>query len=543
MRMTRWPAVALAIAALVVVFPAAGAARRAAQRLCVGAGNGCYATLQDALDHASDGDRIQLGHGTFAGGVTVLKSVTIEGAGPAETIISGGGPVVAIGQFGDLDADKRTVSITGVTITGGVTGGLPGLPFIARGGGIDIRSGPSGTVGATVTIRNSVITGNRVAPQATIDSGEPCPGGADCRFALAIGGGIVDVGRLTLIHSVVSGNMAGGPNASEAAGGGIWTATNGGPGALTLIDSTVAGNTASVVAPNGRFAQGGGVHVQDGEALVVRDSAISGNTASVRNTFGPGVDMFAGFGGLHTGGSGTAVIENTRITGNVASADDPNAPIGVADAALGIGISDFCACGETLDLKGSVIRRNHTILHAASSDNGPSGGVVEIDGQATVTDTEISDNTTSFDNDGSAWAFGTFFTIDYDAGAIVVRNSAIRDNTVTVRARSGPATIWGAGIMNAGPLELHGVDVSRNAGWAFGDSGVAQGGGIWNGRPFDPGDPAPQLTLDHTRVTRNTLFGSPGVTVRGGGLYTPGFQVSAIDTVIERNRPDDCFGC
>ncbi len=58
-----------------------------------------------------------------------------------------------------------------------------------------------------------------------------------------------------------------------------------------------------------------------------------------------------------------------------------------------------------------------------------------------------------------------------------------------------------------------------------------------------PGDPAPQLTLDHTRVTRHTLFGTPGVAVQGGGLYTPGFQVSAIDTLIERNRPDQCFGC
>lgn len=125
----------------------------------------------------------------------------------------------------------------------------------------------------------------------------------------------------------------------------------------------------------------------------------------------------------------------------------------------------------------------------------------------------------------------------------MVKGSAIRDNTVTVRPASGPATIWGAGIMNAGPLELHGVDVSRNAGWAFGDSGVAQGGGIWNSRPFDLGDPAPQLTLDHARITRNRLFGTPGVAVQGGGLYTPGFQVSAIDTLIDRNRPDQCFGC
>ena len=431
------------VVALVAAFPAGSAARRASASVCVGGGNGCYATLQDALDHAPDGGVVRLGPGTFAGGVTVLKSVTIEGAGPAATIISGGGPVITIGSFDDPNSDKQTVSIAGVTITGGMTTGLPGLDFIARGGGIDIRSGPSGTVGATVTIRNSVVTGNRVAPQSTVDAGEQCDG-SECQFGLAIGGGIVDVGRLTLIHSVVSDNTVGGPDASDAAGGGIWTATNGGPGSLTLVDSTVTNNRARVVAPNGRFAGGGGVYVQDGEALVVRDSTISDNLASVTNALGPDVGMFAGFGGLHAGGHGTAVIENSRITGNIASGDDPNAPIGAADSALAVGVSDFCACGETLELTGTVIRGNRTFTRASSGDNGPSGDAVEIDGQATVADTEISGNSSTVDDGGSGWAMGALFTIDYDAGAVVVRDSAVRDNTVTVRARSGPARIWGA---------------------------------------------------------------------------------------------------
>ena len=208
MRMKATLPVVLVLAALVAAFPAGGAAKRAGTTLCVGAGNGCYATLQAALDHAGNGDRIRLGHGTFAGGVTVRASVSIEGSGPDATIIQGGGPVITIGVAGEPDADTLDVSITGVTITGGITTGPPDLPFIARGGGIEIPGGPSGTLGATVTIRNSVITGNRAAPQSTVDSGEPCPGGGDCRFALAAGGGIVDIGRLTLIHSVVSDNTA-----------------------------------------------------------------------------------------------------------------------------------------------------------------------------------------------------------------------------------------------------------------------------------------------------------------------------------------------
>jgi hypothetical protein len=273
----------------------------------------------------------------------------------------------------------------------------------------------------------------------------------------------------------------------------------------------------------------------------VRNSTISDNTASVSNMLPPSVDAFAGFGGLRTGGFGSAVIENTNITGNVASMTDPTGAPGVADSALAVGFSDFCPCGQTLDLRNSLITGNSTILRAGSSDNGPNGGVVEIDNQATVDNTQITGNTIDFRNQGSAWATGTFSASDNDAGAIVVSNSSIRNNTVTARAASGPVTVFGGGVQNVGALELDNTNVSANAVWAFGDTGEAQGAGIWN-TGFDPSN-NPQLTLQNTNVTRNTLFGTSGVTRQGGGLYTPGFTVSAINTLIDRNQPDQCFGC
>src|SRR4051812_11226646 len=91
--------------------------------LCVGAEAGCFATVQAAVDAARDGDTIRLRAGTFAGGVIVDKSVTIDGSGARETVIAGGGPVVTIGEFGA--AEEPTVSISGVTITGGPTTGGP----------------------------------------------------------------------------------------------------------------------------------------------------------------------------------------------------------------------------------------------------------------------------------------------------------------------------------------------------------------------------------------------------------------------------------
>ncbi len=57
-------------------------------------------------------------------------------------------------------------------------------------------------------------------PSTTTDSGEPCPDGSNCLFAGGFGGGIADVGRLTLINTIVRDNVAGGgPVASDGAGG------------------------------------------------------------------------------------------------------------------------------------------------------------------------------------------------------------------------------------------------------------------------------------------------------------------------------------
>src|SRR5215470_10300912 len=169
-RLTRYLAVATLVAACVAGGAAAHA--RAAATLCVGGGTGCYQALQPAFDAAHDGDTIKIAPGTYVGGVTIDASVKIVGAGAGKTIINGGGPVLTIGAFGA--SSEPTVSIDGVTITGGVTRSSPeSVPLTGKegvyalGGGIEIPANADFTGGATVTITNSVITGNRVAPTAT----------------------------------------------------------------------------------------------------------------------------------------------------------------------------------------------------------------------------------------------------------------------------------------------------------------------------------------------------------------------------------------
>ena len=513
-------------------------AAAAPRTLCVGGKPGCFATVQPAVNAAHDGDTIVIAPGTYPGGININVNVALVGAGSGSTTIKGGGPVLTIGVFGVPTGP--TVSITGVTITGGVTTSAPTsdgpITSAGVGGGVYIA------FGATVTIRSSVITGNRATPSSTSDSGEPCPGGSDCRSAGGLGGGIAEVGRLTLINTTVSNNVAGGSLASDAGGGGIWTATGGGPGALTLINSTVTGNSASVAAPNGRFASGGGIEVQDGEAFTVTGSVVSGNTASVTSSYPSGIDTFADSGGIHIGGSGSATIQGSRITGNVVSADDPAASTGAGSAALGVGFSDFCVCSQTLVLKDAVISGNRTTVNGG--DGSFAGNAMEIDSPATVSNTAVTGNSISITGTGAATALGAVFAFDGQSQPIVMRNVAISGNTVRASSTTGPATVQGAGLINGGLLELHNVLVTRNTGATTGTSGFAEGGGIWNGQPFgSDGAPTPSLLMDNTAVLGNALTASAGLPVQGGGVFTSGFPITQHNSLIARNAPDQCFGC
>ena len=241
-----------------------------AASLCVASKPGCFATLQAAVNAARNGDTITIAPGTYAGGVTIDVSVTIAGAGAGSTVIRGGGPVLTIGTYGA--SAEPTVSISGVTITGGVARSSPeSMPFagqdgvIARGGGVEIPPNAGFTGGATVTIDNSVITGNLADPTHALPLGPPCPGGVSCPFAQAAGGGVDNWGTLTLVNTTVSNNRIGSATGlaavvSDADGGAIANEL----GALTVTNSTISGNQASATAPNGRFADSGGMFLDGG---------------------------------------------------------------------------------------------------------------------------------------------------------------------------------------------------------------------------------------------------------------------------------------
>ena len=512
--------------------PASGAS------LCVGNGAGCLLTIKTALDAAHDGDTIHVGPGTFAGGFTIAKSVRLVGSGARSTVIRGGGTVVTIGTFGATV--EPTVRISGVTITGGISRssslsvawtGEEGV--IALGGGVEIPPNADFSGGATVTITDSEIRGNQVAPSHTLPSGGAvCPGGP-CPFAIAAGGGIDNWGSLTLTNASVTDNLVGsasGPSdlASDADAGGIvsWQ------GSLTVIDSTISGNQASATAPNGRFAEAGGIFALGG-SLTITNSAVTDNHASLEASLPDSVDLAAIGGGMHIGGGvSTATISGTTISGNSVSMTNT---IGYTNAFSGGIHSDI-----DTDLRGDVIEDNlvssNTLAGSTSFALGDSGAGEILSG--TITDTRFSGNSVTV---GSSGVFASAI-----AGAIVfrgaLRNVVMTDNGVVVSAPNGDVFAAGGGLVEDwGGVIVNDSSVSRNTVDATGLGGSALGGGIFDAA-IDFGPPGGPLLVAGSRVERNVASGGPRIDIQGGGIFTDNV-VTLVESVISKNTPDQCVGC
>ncbi len=491
--------------------------------------SGCpYTQLAPALAAAQSGDKVTIGPGTYAGGVTIDVSVKLVGSGPGATIISGGGPVLTIGVAGA--ASEPTVTIDGVTVTGGVTiGNL--TPFSGRGGGIYIPRAAGPSTGATVTIRNSVIRGNSVAPRVATDSGNPC-----CPFADAGGGGISNDGTLTLDHTTVSDNRADAASGltSQAIGAGI---LNRAFGTLTLKDSVITDNHATATAPNGQEADGGGIEMVAG-TLTIDNSLVSNNSVDLSTSLPSDVETAAGAGGIHVQGNASATVRSSTITGNTVT----------ASSLLGDAI-DFCAgiCTDgSLVLRDSTVSGNHVAATTSAGDAfADSGGLgtgccQETPTTVTISGTRVTGNSVSATApSGTASATGGGINIANDK-LVPISDSLVSGNNVSATTTTGSAIAQGSGIHNGGLLTLRNTTVSDNTGTASGPGGVVQGGGIWNGK-FGPNLPV-QLTLADSVITHNTLTASPGITVQGGGLFTL-FPVTLTNSVIAQNVPDQCYGC
>src|SRR5262249_39115658 len=203
--------------------------------------------------------------------------------------------------------------------------------------------------------------------------------------ATAQGGGIDTWGPTTLHRTVVSGNEVSGP-ASDSDGGGIASFAGG----LTLIDSTVANNRAIASMPNGRFAEGGGLFLEQ-SPLTIRRSTISGNAASLTTDLpafvdGELMDLNAHSGGIHAGGHVPATITDTRLVGNTVDVVARHAEALAFDSALMV-LTDPVTMARVTISGNRVTGRPFS-----TEDTGSGGSAVEIDGGGTISRLRLTDN-------------------------------------------------------------------------------------------------------------------------------------------------------
>jgi CSLREA domain-containing protein len=197
-------------------------------------------------------------------------STTISGAGARSTRIVGTGADRVI----NLSDSSETISISGVTITGGaaIDGGVGGgiladgtfnLTNAAVVGnrvqGDNVSSNQGGGIFSAnhINMRNVTISGN-IAARGTTNTFGPQ------------GGGLFDNGAVpaTLTNVTISGNQATGAGSQ---GGGMFYNAN--ANTETLTNVTISGNHA-----DGTGADGGGLFIND--SLTVRNTIIAGNTVN-----------------------------------------------------------------------------------------------------------------------------------------------------------------------------------------------------------------------------------------------------------------------
>jgi CSLREA domain-containing protein len=307
-------------------------------------------SLRQAITKAVDGDTVVLPASATPylvsnGQLTVLRAITIEGAGAGSSVVEA--TAANHDRVMLITGNSSAVKLEDLTITGGDT-----TSTVKPSGGGIAAGGPG-----PVVMNGVDVVGNRVD---TTNAGAGFNQG---------GGGIFSLTSLILAGSTVSDNTVNVPASDgDGGGGGILMAQTGdNSDNLTLTDSTVSDNTATV-APDGTGstdANGGGGVYQDGGDLTVVGSQIDGNTAAVSmatpNTFTP----TDGGGGIFEFGN-QFLLQNSTVAGNVAHGPG-------IDKGGGGGILDS---GNSSQYLNSTITANRTDEPAALDRSDGGGGVL-----------------------------------------------------------------------------------------------------------------------------------------------------------------------
>jgi MBG domain/Bacterial Ig-like domain (group 3)/Right handed beta helix region len=452
-----------------------------------GLGGGGIFTWRGALLSLTDctitGNSAGTGSGGGAGIMssgypTTLTNCTISGNTSASY---GGGLLCDVGNI------KFPLNVTDCAIFGNSSGASGGGMFWAgpgkvtgctisgnsasiEGGGIHCTDGEESD---PLTLIDCILSGNEASSETGFSGG--AKGGAIYNGGLAF---------LVVTRCTISGNSATCMlHPSEGSGGGIFNA-----GDLSLIDSTITGNTASFL--GGGLSNAGGGYVGGsfgpGGDSVVHGCTFSGNSA----TYGGGIMNAADL-----------TVTNDLVSGNT--------------AVRGGGFAQLTWYGGGLIVHSSEA----TLAECTLAGNSAStyGGAVFNEGTLALTGCTISGNTANHDGGGLADISVPFF---YPQGGEPGTPPATAD--VANSTLYGNTSLYGGGICNEeAKLTLANVTVTANlsTGTQYDDAAL--------GSASNEGD----ILLDNTLIAGNWQGPAPG--------QTPGDVAATIDSTSASNLIGD----
>ncbi len=383
--------------------------------------------------------RVGTDDNAFQGDLDVTGSVTIQGAGAADTMIDANGSVTGDRAFHLIAGTVANfVRLEGVTISGGIHergGGIYNLgtnlylidsqviynvSTHGGGGGIYSDKGDVELRGSTVGVNKSIGSfgfgagiymdgGYLFGEQSRVMKNE-----ADGNFSN--GGGIYLTGNATANLSQVAVQE----NTSTEYGGGIRITS----GTLGLHKSSVLDNYAEV--------SGGGVMVDSGASLRLENSTVRGNMADI-NVGDAG-------GGLYL--EGDAEIVDSKIESNSALKGGGIYKVGGATTIVGTRIDDNYGSSEgggiyhfwgPLGIAASSITRNLT--------NSEGGGVYVYTGELSLTNTTVSGNHANTKG-GGVYVDGT---AGFPKAELFTYNATIASNGAGIENKGGGL---GGGVFN-----------------------------------------------------------------------------------------------
>jgi hypothetical protein len=373
-----------------------------------------------------------------------------------------------------------------------------------NGYGASVARSPVGTpsfrifsvlAGGNLTLNTVTVKGGAAS---FIDNAQsPCQ---DLHFQIeadGFGGGVCveRSGSLTLNHSTVTENTAGGVEGGTG-GGGIYNL-----GSVTLNNSVVSKNSASV---NEGSAVGGGIYNQG--QLTLQCSTVTHNNASAG---GQDVGLPAG-GGIYSVGTslnrGSLIMHHSLVSYNT---------VNVNFDGTGTGGGIVVAPDSTAALYHSAIRNNIVTGIGDTGATVAAGAGIDVQARCVTVSGCIAYGTATLDH---VVVFGNTATASLAPGA---------SNEATATSRGGGLAISGKATL------LH-TFVHSNT--ARASDGAARGGGIDN-------DDTATATVEHSKVINNTAEGDTLANSLGGGIYNANpanGSVTLTQTQVKGNHPDQC---